>query len=107
MRLAYTENEIILCTYIALYGKGLLIEKKIAKYGHRPEDAVKRKIKNIAAILHEKGIPRCRNIIPATGIFNRKTDWAIIKSLVVIEKKQLLRKCKKILTTQPVSSSLS
>jgi len=107
MRLPFTENELILCTYIALYGKGLLIEKKIAKYGHRPEDAVKRKIKNIAAILHEKGIPRCHNITPSTGSVNRKTDWPIIKDVLFIEKTHLLHKCKEILTRQSVPGDLS
>jgi|TARA_R110001592_G_scaffold325236_1_gene605087 hypothetical protein len=101
LRLLYTENEIILCTYIALYGKGLLVEKKIASYGKRPENSVIMKIQNIAAMLDDKGIERCSEISPlsgkTTGESGRETDWPIVEKLVAYKKKELWQKCKEIL----------
>jgi hypothetical protein len=104
MRSPYTENEIVLCTYIARYGKGLLIEKKVANYGSRPESSVIMKVQNIAAMLDEKRISR-NEAIPAltgktTGESGRETDWPVVEKLVQLEKKELWGKCKDILAQQ-------
>jgi hypothetical protein len=100
----YTENEIVLCTYIAMHGRTLLNEQKIASFGRRSKDSVKMKVQNIAAMLDEKGVLRCSDI-PALsgkplGENGRETDWGVVESLVEFTKKELLARCAEILRTQ-------
>ena len=101
MRKPYTDTDVILCTYIALYGRGLLVEKKIASYGKRSKGSVLMKVQNIVAMLDEKGISRCPEISPltgkTTGESGRETDWGLVEQLVKLGKKELWQKCKSIL----------
>jgi hypothetical protein len=97
----YTKNEIILCTHIALYDRGLLREKRIARYGDRSVDSVIMKVLNIAAMLDENGISRNSKVSPLTGKKTgergRETDWPLVQELVQLEEKELWQKCKTIL----------
>jgi hypothetical protein len=100
----YTESEIVMCAYIALHGRALLNEKKIASLGKRSEDSIKMKVQNIAAMLDEKGIQRNPDV-PALsgkppGESGRETDWEIVGELVTLTKKELLAKCTAILREQ-------
>lgn len=98
----YTEQEVVLCAYIALYGSGLLSEKKIANFGTRSEGSVKMKVQNIAAMLDDKGISRCADIKALSGMppgeSGRETDWPIVKKVVVSGKAEHWAQCKSILS---------
>lgn len=86
----YTENEVILCTYIALYEGALLSEKKIANFGGRSEGSVKMKVQNIAAMLDDKDIPRNSSVSALAGLpageSGRETDWPLVQGLVTLSK---------------------
>ena len=82
-RTPYTEDEIILCAYIALYGRTLLIEKKIASSFNRPEASVIMKVQNIVAMLDEEGIERASAIPKLSGVTTgedgRRTNWDLVR----------------------------
>jgi hypothetical protein len=100
-RIPYTSEDIVLCTYIARFGTGLLPESRVAKYGGRSVDSVKMKVGNIVAMLDEKGIERCPDIAPITGMpqgqAGRETNWSQVEHLVTLDKADLWAQCKKIL----------
>ena len=100
-RKPYTSEDIILCTFIARYGSGRFTESKVAKYGGRTADSVKMKVGNIVAMLDEKGIERCPDIAPLTGMpqgeAGRNTNWSQVEHLVTLDKADLWAQCKKIL----------
>ena len=104
----YTNKDIILCTYIARYGTGLLTEAKVAKYGGRSTDSVKMKVHNIVAMLDEKGIERCPDIAPLSGKppgqAGRETNWSQVRHLISLEKTDLWAECKNILIAGPKSN---
>lgn len=97
----YTEQEVVLCAYIALYSSGLLSEKKIANFGSRSEGSVKMKIQNIAAMLDEKGIARNPAVKALSGMppgeSGRATDWSILEKLLSVGKENHWTQCKGIL----------
>lgn len=97
----YTDEEIVLCTYIARYRTGLLTEARVARYGERSVGSVKMKVQNIVAMLDEKGIERCPGITPLTGKptgeTGRETNWSQVERLVTLEKNDLWAGCKNIL----------
>ena len=100
-RNAYTEDEVILCAYIALYEGALLSEKKIAGIGKRSEGSVKMKVQNIAAMLDDKKISRNTNVSALAGLpsgeSGRETDWPLVQGLVDLGKKDHWSKCKAII----------
>ncbi len=97
----YTEDEIILCAYIALYEGALLSEKKISNIGNRSEGSVKMKVQNIAAMLDDKNVSRNPSVSALAGLpsgeSGRETDWLVVESLVNIGKKEHWVQCKNIL----------
>jgi hypothetical protein len=102
-RQEYTDDEVVLCTYIALYGRSLLIEKKIASYGKRSEASVKMKVQNIAAMLDEEGIERSQEVTALTGVTTgqdgRRTNWDVVSKLVGTSKDEHKQKCKEIIAS--------
>jgi len=98
----YTKNEIILCTYAALYGEADFggIEK-IESLENRSTKSIKMKIQNIVAILDEDGIERYSNVSPLsgrpTGQKGRRTNWNWVEPLTTDAKIKLLIKCQNIL----------
>ena len=101
----YTNKEIILCTYIARYGSGRFTESKVANYGERSADSVIMKVGNIVAMLDEKGIERCPDIAPITGMpqgqTGRQTNWSQVERLVTLDKADLWAQCREILIGRP------
>lgn len=100
-RKLYTENEIILCTYSAIYDAddfGGIFE--IGKLTNRSTDSIKMKIQNIAAMLDEAGIQRFNRVPKLTGLSTgqsgRKTNWDIVKNIHKLPKGEFLRKCKSL-----------
>lgn len=100
----YTEEEVVLCTYIALYEGALLSEKRIARIGGRSEGSVIMKVQNIAAMLDDKGIPRNPKVSALSGLpagdSGRETDWPTVQSMVDLGKAEHWLKCKSILAAQ-------
>jgi hypothetical protein len=100
-RIPYTSEDIVLCTYIARFGTGLLPESRVAKYGGRSVDSVKMKVGNIVAMLDEKGIEKCPDIAPITGMqqgeTGRRTNWLQVERLVTLDRADLLAQCREIL----------
>lgn len=100
----YTEDEVILCTYAAMYSEndfgGI---NKIKLLQHRSISSIKMKIKNIASMLDENGIKRFTydSISPLTGLptgrTGRRTNWEIVSKICKLEKNVFLQKCKEIL----------
>ena len=74
----YTENEIILCTYIARFGRGLINEDLIRSlFDRRPVGSVKMKVRNIARMLSEEGYRHSQEVSPWGG--GHRTDWHIVQ----------------------------
>jgi hypothetical protein len=100
-RIPYTSEDIVLCTYIARYGTGLFTESKVANYGGRSVDSVSMKVQNIVTMLDERGIERCPDIAPLTGMpqgeTGRKTNWSQVEHLVTLDKADHWAQCKRIL----------
>jgi hypothetical protein len=108
-RKPYTNEDIVLCTYIAMYCRGRLTEEMVADYGGRSVASVRMKVQNIVAMLNEKGIERCPDIAPLSGKppgeTGRETNWKQVKHLASLKKTDLWVKCKKILIGRPKSDS--
>ena len=97
----FTENEIILCTYIALYDAIAYNEADIHEKFNRPESSIKMKIQNIAAMLDEENIPRYSNIKGLSGVTTgqkgRRTNWNLIEKIIKLSREELFKKCETIL----------
>jgi hypothetical protein len=98
----YTNDEIILCTYAALYNSEVFGGiHKIQEIEHRSMDSINMKIMNIAAMLDYYGIKRQNNIKALQGLpegkLGRNTNWDIVKDLCKLPSSELLEKCKIVL----------
>ena|SRR6266446_3538680 len=97
----FTRDEIILCTYAAMYDAddfgGIF---KIERLTHRSLASIKMKIQNIAAMLDEAGAVRYGNVAPLTGLprgqSGRTTNWEIVEPLYKLSKQAFLQKCRSI-----------
>ena len=100
-RKTYTDDEVVLCTYIARFGRGFINEKRISRLENRSESSVKMKVQNIAAMLHEEGYAKSNEVSILSGVTTgekgRRTNWDIVGPLANMEKDQLKEKCKLIL----------
>ena len=97
----YTENEIFLCTYLALYNTNAFSEAEIHNKFNRPESSIKMKIQNIAAMLDEENITRYSNIKGLSGVTTgkkgRRTNWDWVEKAIYYSKDKLFLKCEDIL----------
>ena len=97
----YTNEEVVLCAFIALYDKGLLNTRKITSLTGRSETSIKLKVQNIAAMLDYKGIARNQSVAALTGQvrgeIGRETDWGVVEPLLQIGKDAHWKRCKEIL----------
>ncbi|MBD0831304.1 hypothetical protein [Aestuariibaculum sediminum] len=97
----YTEEEIILCCYIARFGKLEFDESDIFQIRNRSISSIKMKVQNIAAMLNEEGFQTDISISKLSGKPSgekgRRTNWDLVKQLTDLDKKQFLSKCKEIL----------
>jgi len=101
MRNPYTVNEIVLCTYIARFGKGILTESRIAQLQNRSVSSIKMKIQNIAAMLSEEGYEISNDVSTLSGLpagqDGRRTNWDIVRTLVNLNKSEFQKKCLNII----------
>ncbi|WP_233896969.1 hypothetical protein [Tenacibaculum piscium] len=100
----YIKDEVVLCTYIARYGKKEIDEIDIQKITNRSVASIKMKIQNITSMLDEEGFDTSPNISKLTGkpqgLKGRKTNWDIVSNLTKLTKNDFLVKCENIISNQ-------
>ncbi len=100
---AYTLNEVILCTYAAMYDQeefgGI---DTIHRLTNRSISSIKMKIQNIAAILDEENIPRNQRVSALSGKppgeAGRRTNWDIVEPLTTVTRDSYQTLCSRIVT---------
>jgi len=97
----YTKEEIILCTYIARFGRSEFNESEIHKLKGRSVSSIKMKVQNIASMLVEHGFEINSEISKLTGKPNgkkgRTTNWDLVETLTQINKVDFYKQCEKII----------
>lgn len=100
----FTENEIVLCTYIARFGREKFNESNIHKWFSRSEASIKLKVQNIASMLDEKGYPFSSSVTPLTGLprgkTGRRTNWDVVSNLVQLSESAHHAKCIRIFDSE-------
>jgi hypothetical protein len=97
----YTKEEVLLCTYIARFGKNEFNEFDVYKQSKRSISSIKMKIQNIASMLFEEGfetnsgIPKLSG--KASGEKGRRTNWDIVVNYTDISKQEFLIICESII----------
>lgn len=96
----FTKEEIILCTYIARFGRNNFDENEIFKLKHRSVSSIKMKVQNIAAMLNEEGYKISGEVSKlsgkTTGEKGRRTNWDIVKTFSNISKIEFISVCQSI-----------
>ena len=99
----YTKNEIVLCTYIAMYGIDNINYNDVSILNNRSIDSIKMKVGNIVSMLDEKNILRYSNFLGLTGVSTgkngRQTNWSWIEPIVDFTQEELLRQCQLIISS--------
>ena len=98
----FTEEEIILCAYAALYNEadvgGI---NGIHQLTRRSRSSISMKIRNIVAKLDEEHIPRNHRFTPLTGVTQgksgRPTNWDVVASLTRKPQKDFQAQCQIII----------
>ena len=93
-RQTYTRDEIVLCTYAALYDATQFGgAQTVHALTGRSLSSISMKIGNIAAMLDDEGIARNPSVTALTGTTTgqpaRRTDWETVKTLVETPKADL------------------
>lgn len=100
MRKRYTEDETVLCTYIARFGRGAFGEKDVEKVEGRSLSSIKMKVQNIASMLDEEKYEVSKEVSKLTGRpqgeSGRRTDWDVVKPLAILSKEEHLKRCRVI-----------
>ncbi len=96
----FTKEEIILCTFVARFGKNEFDEYDISQLRNRSTSSIKMKIQNIAAMLDEEGYKTDTSISKlsgkTTGEKGRRTNWDVVSKLVDDTKIELYDKCQAV-----------
>jgi hypothetical protein len=98
----FTKDELVLCTYAAIYDVADLGGcELISERTSRSSSSISMKIRNIAATLDTKGYMRQSTSSGlsgrTTGESARDTAWEIIQPLTLLSQDALLEKCQNIL----------
>lgn len=97
----FTDQEVVLCTYIARFGRGFFNEKRVSRLEKRSEDSVKMKVQNIAAMLNEEGYDSSDEVAKLGGLprgqDGRKTNWHLVSALAELSKQEFKERCRPIL----------
>ena len=92
-----TEGEIILCTFIARFGREKFNESDIASLEGRSVDSIRMKVQNIASMLSEEGYSHSQKVSALTGLpegeTGRRTNWSTVSRLVDLDQADLAAKC--------------
>ena len=98
----FTEDEIVLCAYAALYNEAEVggIDG-IHQLTRRSRSSISMKICNIVAKLDEEHIPRNQHFTPLTGVpqgkSGRSTNWDVIEPLTRRSQKDFQAQCQSII----------
>jgi hypothetical protein len=99
----YTEDEIIVCTYIARFGRDEFIENEVEIIQRRSLSSIKMKIQNIAAMIDEAGAETSDQVSKLSGLptgqKGRKTNWDIVKQYVYMPKYEHRERCLQVLNS--------
>jgi len=97
----FTKDEIILCTYLARFGKQEFDENDINKLKNRSISSIKMKVQNIASMLDEEGFKTNDNVPKltgkATGLKGRRTNWDIVSNLTDLNKQNFMSLCQRLI----------
>jgi hypothetical protein len=98
----FTADEIVLCTYAAMYdASDFGGVSRIESIMNRSLASIQMKIQNIASMVDEAGIARSSKISPLTGLpsgeTGRMTNWEIVEPLFNLPRQDLLERCRNIL----------
>lgn len=97
----YTKDEVILCSFIARYGRRDFDENDIHKLNGRSISSIKMKVQNIASMLYEEGFNVHPEVSKLTGKppgeKGRRTNWDLVGSLTNLSKNELLLICQSII----------
>ena len=99
MRRLLKQEEITLCTYVAIYGTDDIVSlESIQKVRGRSLPSIEMDIRSIAAMLDEEGIVRYSDVPPLSGVTTseegRRTSWEWVEPLTKLSKAQLLVRCR-------------
>jgi len=98
-RKLFTKEEVMLCTYIARFGRAQFDEANIHFLENRSLPSIKMKVANIASMLAEEGFETHQDISKLTGKKQgekgRKTNWDIVSNLVDYNQQELYKICQK------------
>ena len=101
MKNLYTKEEIILCTYIARFGRNEFSESDIHNLKKRSVSSIKMKVQNIASMLVENGYNIDSSVSQLTGNppgkKGRLTNWDTVKDLAEISRTDFYDICSKII----------
>ena len=100
----FAENEIVLCTYIARFGRRKFDESTIHNQCSRSLDSIKMKVRNIATMLEEEGYPFSSRVTPLSGRprgeGGRRTNWSVVSNLVQLSEGAHYEKCIRIFESE-------
>ena len=100
MRNSYTENEIIVCAYIARFGRDDFKESDVVRIKNRSLSSIKMKVQNIAAMLDEEGFSYSQKVSRLSGLptgqTGRRTNWDIVKQYTNMPKAVHKSRCDEI-----------
>ena len=98
----FTEDEIVLCAYAALYDEAEVggIDG-IHQLTRRSRSSISMKIRNIVAKLDEEHIPRNQRFTPLTGVTQgksgRPTNWDVVAPLTRKPQRDFQTQCQNII----------
>ncbi|HIB46890.1 MAG TPA: hypothetical protein EYN07_02305 [Flavobacteriaceae bacterium] len=100
-RKLFTKEEVVLCTYIARFGRSQFNESDISNLETRSVSSIKMKVSNIAAMLKEEGFEINEEVSILSGKppgqKGRRTNWDIVSNLQKYNRQELLNRCEKIM----------
>ena len=97
----FTEDEIVLCTYLARFGRDKFDELSIHNWCSRSLDSIRMKVRNIVTMLDEEGYQFSSKVAPLSGRphgeTGRRTNWNVVSRLVQLSETAHYAKCVRIL----------
>ena len=96
----FTSDEVVLCAYIAMHGRGDISEEQVQRVTNRSLSSILMKVQNIASMLREEGY-RCSPQISSlaglpSGMKGRRTNWDVVCTLPLKDKAAFLSLCHEV-----------
>jgi hypothetical protein len=100
----FTDDEVVLCAYIAMHGRDAFSELMVQKITRRSLASILMKVQNIAAMLREEGYCCSAQITSLTGLptglKGRRTNWNFVRDLPLLDKATFLSRCYEVIEKQ-------